>query len=129
MIHQLIKNILIYGAFGITGEVLFTALKSKKLTLTGESHAWMLPIYGLGALVYPWLYPLLMRAHVQWYYRGLLYALIIIGVEYATGIGIKKLIGSCPWEYSHGRIVNWLYFPVWFIVGFIGEFIYRGIIS
>ncbi len=49
--------------------------------------------------------------------------------EYASGWGLEKLIGSCPWDYTGSKfsikgLIRLDYAPVWFAVGIIYERLY-----
>ncbi len=123
---------MIFGIAGMLGELLFTALIGllfyKNKTLKGHTYLYMLPIYGLGALLYHPAYFLAQNSFIV--SRGLFYMLIIFIVEYLTGYLLKKAIDSCPWDYSesggyhlHG-LIRLDYAPIWFFVGLVGERLY-----
>lgn len=132
------KSFLLFGAAGMLGEVVFTALRKRTWDLTGYTHLWMLFIYGLGALFYPCVLPLAQNFH--WVIRGAIYGTIIMAVEYVAGWILDQTTGSCPWDYWYDWDINaplpkWYqmqyirldYFPIWAVVGLIGEAIYYAI--
>lgn len=130
---------ILFGALGVAGEVAFTALvisaallfmsKEKQHNIGyGYSYIWMFFIYGLGAVMYP--YVLQHVGNWHWFGRGLSYMGIIFVVEYLTGYWLKKVLGHCPWDY-HGKATNISglirldYSPIWFGVGLLGEVVYK----
>lgn len=92
----------------------------------GYTFLWMFPIYALLIFLEPislamqdWIWPL----------RGLVYMFLIWGVEFITGFLIEKIVGRCPWDYSYSRFsfkgyIRWDFAPVWFVFGFLFEWIY-----
>ena len=80
---------LTYGAVGVTFEILFTGTKHflasrfRDWSLKGRSYIWMIPIYGLAAILFE-------PAHdtirlITWPVRGLLYTVGLFIVEFTTG--------------------------------------------
>ena len=63
--------------------------------------------------------------------RGGIYMLCIYMAEYASGWGLQRIAGVCPWNYSQSKYhINGLirldYAPVWFGVGlFLKVFFYH----
>jgi uncharacterized membrane protein len=117
---------LIYGLLGWCAEIVWSAVteriqrKQQDWRLRGHTSLWMLPIYGLIAPLYEPLHDFLRPWH--WFMRGIIYVLGFWLVEYATGWLLRRLIGKCPWDYSHLRgnlhgLIAWEYAPVWFVFG------------
>ena len=111
MIHPVIRA-LVYLGIGVTGEVIFTALKAlikkKDLRLQGYTQLWVMPLYAIGGVL---LFERLHLAILAWNiaFRFALYALLIFLIEYMAGFIAKQLTGKCPWEYKgkwsvHGYI-------------------------
>lgn len=125
-----------YGVLGIAGEVVFTAVRdaagsaTRSARLEGRSYLWMLPIYGLVAVLYEPLHDALLR-RPPWQ-RAAAYAAGIMGVELATGAGIRRAVGVVPWDYTGrgrwvigGGAVRLDYAPVWAAVGLGLEPVHR----
>ena len=54
--------------------------------------------------------------------RGTAYGLGILGVEYASGRVLRRLLGQAPWDYSSARfgidgLVRLDYLPLWALFG------------
>jgi len=117
----------LYGLGGWCGEVIWTSIRDRvrgrvdDWKLKGTTYLWMFPIYGSIALLYEpahdairlWAWPL----------RGLGYMLGFFAIEYLTGWLLKRLTGSCPWDYSRwsptsiNGFIRLDYAPIWFLVG------------
>ena len=122
----MILRFIIYGLLGWCGEIVWTAAREKLSgqqqgwKLRGTTYLWMFPLYGLIAPLYEPVHNAL-RAW-PWPLRGVVYMLGFWAVEYLTGWLLKRLIGVCPWDYSHARwhvhgFIRLDYGPVWFLVG------------
>jgi len=116
----------LYGLLGWCVEVVWTAVtehrqgEPRDWRLRGHTSLWMFPIYGLLAPLYEPLHDALRQW--PWFVRGVIYLFGIWGVEYATGGLLRRLVGKCPWDYSHRRghlhgLIAWGYAPVWFVFG------------
>ena len=126
--------ILLYALLGLGVEVIYTAVYAAAEaavdqtpvdgTLQGHTYLWMMPIYGLGGLLFEVVFRLVEGWH--WSVRGLLYTIGIFAVEYVAGWVIEKMTGTIPWDYSerrwhvHGKI-RLDYAPVWFCFGLFLE--------
>lgn len=117
----------IYGLLGWTMEIFWTGLGSLlrgDVRLQGVSYLWMFPIYGLAVLMEP-LHDRM--KHVNWFWRGGLWILVIFTLEALTGSIIKYLTGIIPWDYSADTrydvagLIRLDYAPVWFLVGLAFE--------
>jgi uncharacterized membrane protein len=100
------------------------------LTLSSNTYLWMFPIYGLAVFLEP--------VHDQiedwpWYGRGLVWAGLILIIEYTTGWFLRSGLGECPWDYSTSTayhlqgLIRLDYLPVWFVVGLIFERVHRAL--
>jgi hypothetical protein len=57
----------------------------------------------------------------------------IFGIEAATGALLRRLIGSCPWDYTGRRahvrgLVRLDYAPLWYLVGLAFERLHAGML-
>lgn len=121
----------IYGLLGWSMEILWTATREKlsgiqqDWKLKGTTYLWMFPIYGSMVFLFepvhdflrPWPWPM----------RGMVYVAGIFAVEYATGWLLRRLTGSCPWDYTgYSRwqvngLIRLDYAPAWFVMGLAAE--------
>jgi len=122
----MILRFIIYGMLGWCGEIIWTATGEKLSgqqrgwNFRGTTYLWMFPLYGLIAPLYEPVHNAL-RAWA-WPLRGVVYMLGFWAMEYLTGWLLKRVIGVCPWDYSHARwhvhgFIRLDYGPVWFLVG------------
>jgi len=127
---------LIFGLFGTTTEVYFTAFSNlisefrineqSDLTLKGESYVWMFFIYALIGPIFNFIYPLVIKFHVI--IRIIFYGVAILIIEFLTGFLLEMTIGKCPWEYDSGITffgyvrLDFIFF--WMVFGFIVEKVY-----
>lgn len=125
-----------FGLFGTTVEVFFTAISTLlmnytndqelNLILKGESYVWMFFIYCLIAPLFDSLYKRI--RHLLWVIRSFIYGIIILGIEFLTGLLLDLIIGKCPWEYTVGfSILGYIrldYIFFWMIFGLVIERIY-----
>ncbi len=120
-----LQRFVAYGLIGWCVEVVFTGLhdfaRHRDNRLPSRTSLWMLPIYGL---LQPLFEPLhdAMRDAVPPAVRGTAYAVGFLGVEYASGMALRAMLGRAPWDYSSAkRHVNGLirpdYAPIWFVLG------------
>jgi len=116
----------LYGAAGWVMEVVFTAAGqqldgSGDRKLQGHTYLWMLPLYGLAAVLFD---PVHRRvAHRNAAARSAAYAAAFIAVEYGSGALLRRVTGVCPWDYT-GRsrfvvdgVTRLDYAPLWAIAG------------
>ena len=120
-------RILFYGLLGVAMEIIWTGAGSMlrgDYSLRGVSYIWMFPIYGAAFLLEP--------VHesirgLKWPVRGIIWALVIFAMEFASGLIIKMAVGRIPWDYSGnyqysvGGLIRLDYAPVWFVVGLLFE--------
>ena len=118
-----------YGIAGWTLEILMTGAaglfsEERDVAAPARTYLWMYPIYGLGGLALEQIRHRLRR--LPRVVRAAAYVPAIFGVEAATGAALRRLIGSCPWDYSGRRthvrgLVRLDYAPLWFLVGLAFE--------
>ncbi len=95
----------------------------------------MFPLYGSMVFLYeplhdavrPWAWPI----------RALAYAVAFLAVEYAAGWLLRRLTGTCPWDYSTRRSVpHWQvhglirldYAPAWALLGLALERVHDALV-
>ncbi|KNY27003.1 putative ABC transporter permease [Pseudobacteroides cellulosolvens] len=125
----MIKRYIIYGLIGWNTEVIWTGMHSLMvgdLRLSGFTNLWMFFIYGLAVFLEP-IHDIISRW--RWITRGIIWVLVIWGIEYATGFILENIINLKPWLYSGPYAVDGLirldYAPWWFAAGLIFEKIHR----
>ena len=126
--------ILLYALLGLVVEVIYTAVYAAAEaavdqtpvdpSLKGHTYLWMMPIYGLGGLLFEFVFHVVESHH--WGVRGLIYTAGIFAVEYIAGWIIEQMTGSVPWDYSERRWhvqgkIRLDYAPVWFCFGLFLE--------
>lgn len=118
---------IVFGILGVFGEVVFTsiqgAIRERSFRLQGFSFLWMIPIYGLLAVLFLPIADAIARW--PWPLRGIVYMLGIYLVEYLTGTLLTRIVGRHIWEYKdrfnlHGQITL-KHAPIWFAVGLLVE--------
>ena len=125
-----INYLLFWGMFGLTIEVLFTALvkliTKKNYNLVGHTSIWMFPIYALG-LTYG--FDFIKQTIPYDFLRYFLYPFWIWGVEILIGYPTSKF-GIRIWDYrylsdkKHWRgIISFVHFPVWILFGILVELV------
>jgi len=127
------KRFVIYGLLGLCAEILWTGLGSMingNMKLTGTTCIWMFPIYGLSVF----LEPIHNRIrYFSFFTRGVVYMVLIFAAEFSSGLLLKELLGSCPWNYGNDflsiyGLITLRYIPVWFAAGLIFEKIHDTLI-
>ena len=130
-----IKQLLFWGMFGLTVEIIFTSLvesiKKRNINLIGHTSIWMFPIYSFG-LTYG--FDFVKEIIALNYLRYLSYPFWIWGVELLIGYPISK-IGIRIWDYKnlsdskHWKgIISYVHFPVWILFGILVELVSHFII-
>lgn len=125
-----------YAVVGVATEVVFTGARDGVLRrdwrLQGHSYLWMVPIYGMSAYLFEPVHEAV-RGRSLWQ-RAAAYSAGIMGVEYLTGMALKKVVGVVPWDYSgHSRWVlpggatRLDYAPMWAVAGLALERIHDGL--
>jgi hypothetical protein len=134
----ILQKMAFYGCIGVLIEFFFTGvynLFDKSWKLTGYSYLWMVPIYTCTGMLLE-----LVKASVPWpfYSKAFIYLIIIYGVEFLSGLLIKKVTAllqnrfggsdgnKIPWEYEKSAwtvmgLINLKYLPFWFILCLLFE--------
>lgn len=106
-------------------EIFWTGMHSMivgDLKLSGYSNLWMFFIYGTAVLLEP-IHDIIIKW--KWPFRGVIWLVIIWGIEYTAGLLLSKILGIYPWYYEGPfaveGIVNLVFAPAWFIAGLIFE--------
>ncbi len=127
----MLKRFLIYGITGWGMEILWTGLGSLingDLRLMGYSNIWMLLVYGLAVFLEP-LHDIIRGWNI--FARGIIWAVLIWGIEYTSGLLLYLLLGVHPWLYSGPFSVDGLitlaYAPAWCIAGLLFERIHNSL--
>jgi hypothetical protein len=122
----------VYGLAGWCSEVVTTGLRSHgrdgNWRLTGTTYLWMLPIYGVAAVLFEPAHDAARRAGWPWWLRGASWTAGIFAIEAVSGELLRAITGEVPWDYSRPRggkpvpvhvrgLVRPAYAPVWFAVG------------
>lgn len=130
------QRFLAYGLAGWCSEILTTGLRSRgrddNWRLTGTTYLWMLPIYGIAAVLFEPAHDAVRRARWPWWQRAAAWTAGIYAVEAASGEVIRAVTGEVPWDYARPRgskpvplhfrgLVRPAYAPVWCAVGFAME--------
>jgi uncharacterized membrane protein len=124
------KRFMLYGCIGWCAEVFWTglgALASGDIMLRARTYIWMFPIYGLAIFLEP-VHDKIRQLPIM--LRGGIYAILILLIEFSTGMLLKFLLGACPWDYSSSPlsiygVIRIDYFIVWFFAGLIFEHIHK----
>jgi len=129
---------LIYMMMGVSGEVIFTAIKyniilKRDWRLEGHTQMWTMPLYAFGGVFI--LEPLsLAIQNFHFFARFGIYAMLIYLIEYLAAFLIYKATKRKPWDYSenmwnlHGRITLY-HLPFWGTIGIVFEIVYKYFIS
>jgi len=119
------KRFIIYGFVGWCIEVFWTglgSLLSGDKNLSSHTSLWMFFIYGLAVFLEP-LHDIIQDWN--WLLRGLVWVVIIWGIEYATGMLLRDVLGVQPWYYTGPFAVDSLvrldFAPAWFVAGLLFE--------
>ena len=119
---------------GVTGEVVFTAIKynlvlKRDWSLQGYTQLWTMPLYALGGVfLFERLHTAIMDLNIV--FRFIIYALIIYVIEYIASFLIEKITHKKPWDYSkrmcnlNGRITCY-HFPAWGFIGLVLEIVHN----
>ncbi len=121
----MLKRFFIYGILGWGIEVFWTGLGSLisgNLRLESFTNLWMFFVYGSAVFLEP-IHDIM--AKWRWPVRGILWVVIIWGIEYASGMILKSLLGLYPWYYdgpfAFDNLIRIDYAPAWFVAGLLFE--------
>lgn len=128
------KKFIVYGCLGLCAEVLwngFNAMLEGDVLLRGTTCIWMFPIYGLAVFLEPVHYRI---KHLPLVVRGGIYMVFIFAVELISGLLLRWILGTCPWNYINSKmsicgIITLEYAPVWMVLGIAFEKIHDFIIK
>jgi hypothetical protein len=120
-----LKRFFIYGLVGWGMEIVWTGLYSLvngDMRLEAFTNLWMFLIYGSAVFLEP-IHDII--GTWRWYFRGVIWVVIIWGIEYTSGQVLLNLLGVYPWVY-YGRfavdgLVRLDFAPAWFVAGMLFE--------
>jgi hypothetical protein len=123
-------KMLLFACVGTAMEVVFTALsdfrKTRSSRMMGYSYLWMLPVYSLIPVFLSALHPRLEGVILP--LRILVYVLIVLAMEFLSGVALRRLLGEAPWEPSYrgkrwafAGLVRLDYAPAWFLACLLFE--------
>jgi hypothetical protein len=126
------ERAVVYGLLGWAMEVAFTGVgnvldgRQRDWRLQGHSYLWMAPIYGSAAYLYEPVRDAL-RRRSRWQ-RAVAYGAGFIAAEWTSGVALRKLTGTIPWDYTgHSRFTagggatRFDYLPLWMALGLLME--------
>ncbi len=145
----------LYGLFGWCAETVWTAaydffsksqrapgvvagriplVGAERWRLSGRTYLWMFLVYGIGGLLFERMQSSMSQFAWSapgswagaWIVRGLMWTMAIYALEGAAGIALRKITGSCPWDYSYAKwhvagVIRLDYIPVWFFLAILFE--------
>jgi len=105
IVRSRIARAAIYSVVGFVYEVGFSALhdRARGRELRFRTSPWMFPIYALIAPLYEPIHDA-MRDRAPAPVRAAVYGAGFLGVEYASGAGLRAWRGEAPWDYTYARI-------------------------
>lgn len=122
----MLKRFFIYGLLGWSLEIFWTGLHSLLQgdpRLEGFTNLWMFFIYGSAVFILEPIHHII--RYWRWPVRGILWVIIIWGIEYSSGLLLINTLGISPWFYTGGYAIDGLvrldYAPAWFVAGLIFE--------
>lgn len=127
---DMLKRYLIYGLLGWNIEVIWTgfhSLLSGDWNMQGVTSLWMFFVYGLAVFVLEPIHDII--HHWRWPFRGVIWVVLIWGIEYASGLLLTEIIGVSPWYYTGRFAIDGLvridYAPAWFVAGLVFEWVHN----
>lgn len=125
----MLKRFIIYGVIGWSIEIVWTGLHSLifgDIVMQAYTNLWMFFIYGCAIFLEP-LHDIMKEW--RWVFRGVLWVVIIWGIEYTSGTILLNLLGRYPWYYSgkfaFDNLVRIDYAPAWFVAGLFFERVHK----
>ena len=123
--NHMITRFVIYGLLGWNMEILWTGLSSVtdgSFNLIGHTSVWMFFVYGSAVFALEPIHPKI--SHLNWFYRGCIWTVLIFLIEFISGM-LLKLIGIEAWHYSCPLsvcgVIRLDYAPLLFVVGLLLE--------
>jgi uncharacterized membrane protein len=112
-----VTRYLAYGLAGWAVDSLFVAAHTGRRCTSSLANV---PVYGLAQPLFEPVHDRLRGRRVV--LRGAAYAAGILGVEYASGRVLRRLVGRAPWDYGGARfavdgLVRLDYLPLWAAFG------------
>ncbi len=133
----LLAYFVLFAVFGVAFEVSWVSLldfiKTGNPRLKGRSSLWMFPVYG--CLLFVVLFVTSVFPNCPWWFRGVVYVVLIFILEYLSGAFVKGLTGVAPWDYgkktsdgvgspkrySIDGLICLEYLPLWYFGGLLAE--------
>jgi len=134
---KLFLYFVLFAVFGVAFEVFWVSLldflKTHNPRLKGRSSLWMFPIYG--CLLFVVMFVRGVFPSCPWWFRGVVYVVLILVLEYLSGAFVRGLTGVAPWDYERKTsdgvgspkrynidgLVCLEYVPLWFFGGLAAE--------
>jgi uncharacterized membrane protein len=123
----MVLRLIVFSCLGVLTEVIFTGLKSALFgnkNATSQTYLWMFPIYGVSGLIFSYVWKNVSLSYlnfVEILIKTLICVFFVYAVEALSGLLIKSLIGTIPWDYGESKLtplglVNFKYFGFWFLL-------------
>jgi uncharacterized membrane protein len=108
------------AAYGLVGWAVDSLFASARSGRPRPSHLLNVPVYALAQPLFEPVHDRLRDRPVP--LRALVYGAGILGVEYASGRALRRLVGRAPWDYRGARfavdgLVRLDYLPLWAVFG------------
>lgn len=120
------REYIMFALIGLGLETVLTGLADGKKHYMGYSSLVYTPLYALTPIILD----VVQDYQLEWYYRGLVYATTIHCLEFVSMGAYKLAFKESPSEKSYRRgewhlygLTNLSYFPIWFTVGLILEYL------
>jgi Putative ABC-transporter type IV len=107
-------------AYGLTGWVVDSAYVAAHTGRRRPSSLLNVPVYALAQPLFEPVHDRLRNRSAAT--RAAAYGVGILGVEYASGRVLRRVVGRAPWDYGSARsavdgLVRLDYFPLWGVFG------------
>lgn len=93
-------KVVVWGLIGLLIEVFFTGIKSavkKPHTAEGTTYLWMLPIYGIGSILFEYISHNVRCVEPV---KAVVLVVALYVVEFTSGAALRYILGRCPWDYN-----------------------------
>jgi uncharacterized membrane protein len=109
-----------FFAYGLAGWALDSLYVFAHTGRQRPSHLLNVPVYGLAQPLFEPVHDRLRERSAA--VRAAAYGVGILGVEYASGRVLRRLLGAAPWDYGRRRfavdgLIRLDYFPLWAAFG------------